>query len=782
MVGALALQHPFGMEIEAVLFILAATLVIGSVCGIRAAFQIGTLTRRLATLELQLAGSHGRPRDHAFRQAVVNTPPVAPSPPPVVAPTAAELPIAPPPVTPAFAPPQSPPPPSISAPQVAPPPVLASTVAELPIAPLPVARSAFAAPQFPPPPVASTASLSPRTVAASKPVASADTTQTAADWWRAFELRAGTRWITWLGAAALVIGAALFLKLAIDEGWLGPVARLSLGALAGVALLVGGRFAHRAEMRPLAQGLFGAGLGVFYVVTYIAFSTHGLIARELAFGAMVGITVAGGALALRHDAQAVAALALIGGLITPVAVSSGDGGREALCLYLVVLDLGALAIAFVRGWRAIELTALVGTWILFGGWLEANHTAASWRPELAWLAIFHVLFLGMPYVLRRWRGPERELIPDERFFLATAGGLVTFVMAAVIVDGGQMRLGAIALVMAAGYAAIASIADARGGVHRGFILAAVSLVTIAMPLVLTGPGITIGWAIEAPLVLALGMHWRQIATRFAGLGILGCAVLHVAVLYAEREQVTPFVNAEYGAALVVAVAAGVFAVLHRRSAPQDRWFGIVTALGGAALALIVTHVELASVSLHLRPLLWAGGATAAIVIAIRSRSGWAFAAATGFAAMAGMLVLEGYGRREVNELARVGTATITLSVTAALAMALRRCGEVTNSLAAWIVTLAGFGLVIGAEAGAQHHALLSIAWACYAAALLAIGFVRRNRPLRLGGLGLLGLVAAKLVLHDLADAAPLHRVLSFLIVGVLMIAASFAYHRLERRA
>lgn len=629
--------------------------------------------------------------------------------------------------------------------------------------------------------------MSPRPVAtaASKPARSAaspDTSQTAADWWRAFELRAGTRWITWLGAAALVIGAALFLKLAIDEGWLGPVARLSLGAAAGVALLVGGRVAHRAEMRPLSQGLFGAGLGVLYVVTYIAFSTHGLIARELAFGAMVGITVAGGALALRHDAQAVAALALIGGLITPVAVSSGDGGREALCSYLVVLDVGALVIAFVRGWRAIELTALVGTWVLFGGWLEANHTPASWRGELAWLAAFHALFLGMPYLLRRWRGPERELIPDERFFLATAGALVAFVMAAVIVDGDQPRLGAIALVMAAGYAAIASVADPRGSVHRGFILLAVALVTVAMPLVLTGPAITIAWAIEAPLVLALGVHWRQLATRFAALGVLGFAALHVAVGYAERADVTPFANAEYGAALVVAIAGGAFAVLHRRAAPQERWFGIVTALGGAALALVVTHVELASVSPHLRPLMWAAGGSGAIIVGLQTRNRWSFAAAAGFAGMASLLVLEAYGRSGVNELARLGTAAITLSVIAALAMALARCGEVTTSRAAWIVTLSGLGLVIGAEAGSQHHALLSIAWAGYAAVLLVIGFLRRNRPLRLGGLGLLGLVAAKLVLHDLADAAPLHRVLSFLVVGVLMIAASFAYHRLERRA
>ena len=90
------------------------------------------------------------------------------------------------------------------------------------------------------------------------------------------------------------------------------------------------------------------------------------------------------------------------------------------------------------------------------------------------------------------------------------------------------------------------------------------------------------------------------------------------------------------------------------------------------------------------------------------------------------------------------------------------------------------GCVIGVEASA-HHGVVSIAWAGYAAVLLGLGFRRASRALRLGGLGLLGMVAAKLVLHDLAGAAPIYRVLSFLVVGALMIAVSLAYHRLERR-
>src|SRR6187549_706522 len=111
---------------------------------------------------------------------------------------------------------------------------------------------------------------------------------------------------------------------------------------------------------------------------------------------MIGVTVTGCAIGLRHDAQPVAVLALLGGLLTPVAVSSGGGSLAALCSYLLVLDAGALAIALARRWAALELLALAGTWALFGGWLARAHDAAARPAELAWLAVLHLMFVAVP--------------------------------------------------------------------------------------------------------------------------------------------------------------------------------------------------------------------------------------------------------------------------------------------------------------------------------------------------------------------------------------------------
>ena len=75
---------------------------------------------------------------------------------------------------------------------------------------------------------------------------------------------------------------------------------------------------------------------------------------------------------------------------------------------------------------------------------------------------------------------------------------------------------------------------------------------------------------------------------------------------------------------------------------------------------------------------------------------------------------------------------------------------------------------------------LSILWGVYAAVMLSIGFWRRARPVRLAALGLFAVTALKLVLVDLAGIRQIYRILSFLVLGLLMIGVSYLYHRVEK--
>lgn len=76
---------------------------------------------------------------------------------------------------------------------------------------------------------------------------------------------------------------------------------------------------------------------------------------------------------------------------------------------------------------------------------------------------------------------------------------------------------------------------------------------------------------------------------------------------------------------------------------------------------------------------------------------------------------------------------------------------------------------------------LSIAWGVYSIFMLITGFATRIRAWRLSGLILFGVTCLKLVIVDLARMEQLHRILSFMAVGLLLMAASYLYHRLEKR-
>jgi predicted membrane channel-forming protein YqfA (hemolysin III family) len=77
--------------------------------------------------------------------------------------------------------------------------------------------------------------------------------------------------------------------------------------------------------------------------------------------------------------------------------------------------------------------------------------------------------------------------------------------------------------------------------------------------------------------------------------------------------------------------------------------------------------------------------------------------------------------------------------------------------------------------------IVTIVWAAVASAFLATGIVRRVRVLRLVGLGLLALSAAKVLLVDTASLATPGRVGVFAAVGILLIVGAFLYLRFKAR-
>jgi len=61
--------------------------------------------------------------------------------------------------------------------------------------------------------------------------------------------------------------------------------------------------------------------------------------------------------------------------------------------------------------------------------------------------------------------------------------------------------------------------------------------------------------------------------------------------------------------------------------------------------------------------------------------------------------------------------------------------------------------------------------------VLALGFVLQQRPVRLGGLALFAMCLGKLFFYDFSQLEMLSRIASFIVLGLLLIGASWAYSK-----
>jgi uncharacterized membrane protein len=72
---------------------------------------------------------------------------------------------------------------------------------------------------------------------------------------------------------------------------------------------------------------------------------------------------------------------------------------------------------------------------------------------------------------------------------------------------------------------------------------------------------------------------------------------------------------------------------------------------------------------------------------------------------------------------------------------------------------------------------LSVLWAGYAAALAALGFVRRTAAIRWAALGLFALTVIKAMLIDIAQLEQLYRIIVFFVLGILLLLVAWGYHK-----
>ena len=598
------------------------------------------------------------------------------------------------------------------------------------------------------------------------------------------EDRVGSLWFNRIGIVLLLLGTSWFLKLAIDRGWIGPTARVVAGLLAGAGIVLWSERFRRKGFWAFSYSLKALGSGVLYLSLWAGFRLYALLPGAVALALMIAVTAWNAFMAWSQDAELLAAYALAGGYATPILLSTGGNHEIFLFTYLLAIDTAAVVLVRLRHWPRLLPAAFLATLAYFIGWY-----AEFFTPDALWLTSAFVALFGAVFASVALGESTSAPVdaPPSRPGWHIASGQILMPLAnaaflglafySILQDSGHHAwLPWMVLILAAAYLGVMRLPQTRtvSAIHLSL---AVVFLTVAIPLKASGHWITAGWLIEG-----LALVW--VATRLSrptahneayaarvlrslGLAALALGFCGVTFHLFPPEPGAVLWTSDTATALlgVVIFAATAWLALsqHPETLPPDdpqAWRQIlITAF--AAIDLIAVLLALAEILISWgttpHPLLTTGAFGRAIL---------ALCILAGTAAIC--------LRRKQPELhdAFWPTQTALAIVTFNLIAVLTGVREIA---AVWQTTSPPGAL--DPDAALKQGLAISAYLMLYGAALLAIGFWKRSTSLRWQGLALLLFTILKTFLYDMRNLSQGYRVASFLALGALLMAISYAYQK-----
>jgi uncharacterized membrane protein len=410
-----------------------------------------------------------------------------------------------------------------------------------------------------------------------------------------FEAVIAGRWLNYVGILALLFAVTFFLKYAFDNNWVGPRGRVGIGLLMGSALYPWSHWLLDRGYKYFSEGIAALGAAVLYLSLWAGWHYYAIFSQSSAFALMIVVTAATMIVAVGRNSERIAFLALIGGLITPLLVSTGENHEVALFTYLIILGAGVLGIAWVRNWKSLPPAQFVATLIYFWGWYGDFYRDDELTTTIVFATGFFILFATLP-VVRSWRQGELSGLESGIVLVNSLAYLVA--LRQMLWPQNRWALTVAVLALAAAHlGAERLLPEKRGGELRVVRILyaglALTFVTLAIPIRLEGRWITIAWAVEGAVLIWSGLRVRFAAMRWVGFVMFAIVAGRLAVISIPAGDF--LLNARF-ATFVIAVACILAACYFASAAWPDLSEAEKTAcrisgIGANVLALAALSLE-----------------------------------------------------------------------------------------------------------------------------------------------------------------------------------------------
>ena len=325
----------------------------------------------------------------------------------------------------------------------------------------------------------------------------------------------GENLLSKIGIVIFVIGMGFLVKLGIDNEVITEVMRVVIGVLIGGAMI---GLAHylRSSFSQFSSILIGGALSVLYLTIGIAFHQYELISQTLAFVIMVLITSFGVLLSIYYDRKVLAILALLGGFGTPFFVSTGSGNYVNLLSYIIILDIGMLALVYFKKWNIINYLTYTFTYILYYAVFQSKYLdekTASTSVLFIFLTAFYILFFLMS-IVNNIKNKDKFKLAEVSMLLSNSAIYFGFGLALSQGYKDGIYNGLFTGLIAVFNFIFAFSLYKRKNIDTNILYLLVGMVltfvTLIAPIQLEGNYITLFWALESVLLLWLsrksGIH------------------------------------------------------------------------------------------------------------------------------------------------------------------------------------------------------------------------------------------------------------------------------------
>ena len=396
---------------------------------------------------------------------------------------------------------------------------------------------------------------------------------------RTLENRIGSQWFNRIGILAVLIGAAWFLKFAIDNHWIGPLGRVLIGLLAGAALIAWSERFHKRGFAVFSFSLKAIGSGTLYLSLWAAFQLYALMPASVAFAAMIAVTAFNGYMAWIQDAELLALYAIAGGLTTPLLVSTGGNHEVTLFTYLLILDLAVLVLVALRPWSRLFFVSFTGTVILVFAWWFSFYSYAQAPRTAIFLCCFFIPFSLAPRLIKTQLDAGEFLLGWDTlaaFVIPVANAALGFLAFYALFNSSTADWAGpwLAVAFAAYYLLLMRLPE--GGILRKnsaslsalHLVNAIVFLTIAIPLKTHDRWLTIGWLVEGAALLWLSRIVQSLLLRT--LAII-CLILGLGALLIMNPPAAnrPIFNERFGT-YCVAIAVFAFVAWLARKSHDER--------------------------------------------------------------------------------------------------------------------------------------------------------------------------------------------------------------------